>query len=496
MAVPGLLGKVGKAASEIVPGGLMDQIRAYHGSPHDFPAERLVRLPDGREEFIVGQPGMLPEIPSGAQVLQEFPYGRFRMEKMGTGEGAQAYGAGMYAAEAKKVAEEYKHSADWRTKTSKQMQYKVDGETVSPLNVEEDVLLNYAINNKAELAGIVAEHKNMAELSKNKSQEYFSRSKNETGEEAARLQRMAKRSEQSAKDWQNLANFGEKLKSANVSPATGKMYELDINAKPEELLDWDKPLSEQSETVRKALLSDESIKDAITKRQDQINRMRRENIQDDFGVSGLSTDLSGQDLYNLVGGVKGVDSFGFPKGNKTAAQNATEELNKLGIKGIRYKDAMSRGAEGGTNNFVVFDPNIIEIARKYGIPVPAAAAMLAGGLTPDRAAQAALAGQMSPAGLMQATGGFTQASQALRQAEQNRRMPAMRGEMSGPQTAIQRGAFDVGMAADRAGLGGTAGAYMNVSQGVRPGLIDAILSGVELSDAIGPTQLGQGLLSR
>jgi len=136
-------------------------------------------------------------------------------------------------------------------------------------------------------------------------------------------------------------------------------------------------------------------------------------------------------------------------------------------------------------------------STNYAAP---ATAVGAGGLlaamTPDRAAQAAMAGQMSPAELMRQTGGFMQANQALRQAEQNRLMPAMRGEMSGPQTAIQRGAFDVGMAADRMGLGGTSGAYMNVAQGARPGLIDAILSGVELYDPIGSTQLGQGLLSR
>jgi hypothetical protein len=29
------------------------------------------------------------------------------------------------------------------------------------------------------------------------------------------------------------------------------MYEVDIDANPDELLDWDKPLSEQSELVRK-----------------------------------------------------------------------------------------------------------------------------------------------------------------------------------------------------------------------------------------------------
>jgi hypothetical protein len=35
--------------------------------------------------------------------------------------------------------------------------------------------------------------------------------------------------------------------------------------------------------------------------------------------------------------------------------------------GIRYLDQGSRGAGEGTHNYVVFDPGIIEILRKYGL---------------------------------------------------------------------------------------------------------------------------------
>jgi hypothetical protein len=53
-------------------------IRLYHGSPADFPAE----------------PG--------------HPLGRFRDDKIGTGEGAQAYAYGHYGAEAEPVARGYR----------------------------------------------------------------------------------------------------------------------------------------------------------------------------------------------------------------------------------------------------------------------------------------------------------------------------------------------------------------------------------------------------
>ena len=42
-------------------------------------------------------------------------------------------------------------------------------------------------------------------------------------------------------------------------------------------------------------------------------------------------------------------------------------MNELGIKGIRYLDAGSRG-QGGTSNFVVFDPKEVKILEKNGQP--------------------------------------------------------------------------------------------------------------------------------
>jgi hypothetical protein len=48
----------------------------------------------------------------------------------------------------------------------------------------------------------------------------------------------------------------------------------------------------------------------------------------------------------------------------------SERLNEAGIPGIRYLDQGSRGAGEGTRNYVVFQPEIIEILRRYGIAGP------------------------------------------------------------------------------------------------------------------------------
>ena len=46
---------------------------------------------------------------------------------------------------------------------------------------------------------------------------------------------------------------------------------------------------------------------------------------------------------------------------------ASAHLKALGIPGIKYLDAGSRGAGDGSRNYVVFDEKLIDIVRKYGL---------------------------------------------------------------------------------------------------------------------------------
>ena len=65
------------------------------------------------------------------------------------------------------------------------------------------------------------------------------------------------------------------------------------------------------------------------------------------------------------------DSLGDVRLNQ---ESAAKRLREAGILGIKYKDAGSRGTDAATQNFVVFDDNLINIVKKYGIA--GAAAML------------------------------------------------------------------------------------------------------------------------
>ena len=42
-------------------------------------------------------------------------------------------------------------------------------------------------------------------------------------------------------------------------------------------------------------------------------------------------------------------------------------MKSIGIRGIKFLDQWSRAAGKGTHNFVVFDPNDLEILRVLGI---------------------------------------------------------------------------------------------------------------------------------
>jgi hypothetical protein len=152
----------------------------------------------------------------------------------------------------------------------------------------------------------------------------------------------------------------EKLKNAKSKVKTtggGHMYEVDIDASPDELLDYDLPLSQQSETIQKAAIP------------------IMEKIQKLSPGSKLDPDMSGGALYKMYSEYRGKNP-----------EFASEGLKEVGIKGIKYADAQTRfSPKGRTNNYVMFDDKTVEIARKYGVSMPVAGAILAGTMTPEDA---------------------------------------------------------------------------------------------------------------
>jgi hypothetical protein len=125
----------------------------------------------------------------------------------------------------------------------------------------------------------------------------------------------------------------------------GHMYEVNIAANPDDFLDWDRPLSEQSEKVRGAVSSRMQPPDAFK----GPARTRAE-----AAATGDFSDIDGHSALTLLGG------YGDPSKASTA-------LREAGIPGIRYLDQGSRTAGDGSRNYVVFDENLINIMRKYAM---------------------------------------------------------------------------------------------------------------------------------
>jgi len=269
--------KAGQALeSYMVNQGLLQPLTAYHGTPHNI-------------------------------------QGKFDINKVGTGEGAQAFGHGMYFAENPSVAEGYqKNLGRW-----------IDRIRIGDTEMSVfDAMSKYA----------------------------------DEGANAAKvLERMKTKGQLSIDQYNNMIQdvvipeirTNAKIlqeKWGDVEGLAGNLYKVDIpDAYIPTMMDYDKPLGQQNAIVKKAL---NEIKKQITP------EMKME-LGGDMNLL-FGKDITPVQFLNTMEIIHPTGGVGI--GEKM--------LNDLGVKGIRYKDAMSRGADEGTSNFVVFDPTDVKILEK------------------------------------------------------------------------------------------------------------------------------------
>ena len=279
LPIPGAAKKGIKAAAKgakslaVKPRG----ITAYHGSPHSFD--------------------------------------RFDMSKIGTGEGAQAYGHGLYFAENEDVAQTYR-----------------DALTKGAMDSTELKKIGLSPNDRAHAMT-------------------FARTTNNLFPEVA------------ARDF---ANYSGKELTPDLIEAfrktmdvpKGSMYQVRIDADPADFLDYDAPLIGQPQRVR------EGVARAMSRGDDLLSDLFGDlSDPNAMQLAGLFPKSSGAQVYNTI----------------TASDRAaaTQALREAGIPGIKYLDQGSRGAGDGTRNYVVFDDKLISILKKYGwapgMAIPAAA---------------------------------------------------------------------------------------------------------------------------
>lgn len=280
-------GPVAKVAERAAEKG----IRAFHGSPHSFD--------------------------------------RFDMSKIGTGEGAQAYGHGLYFAENEGVARSY------RAKLSGSGEFlSVDGQPYDYNNLYHRVAAMVHVD------GLSPDeiYRRYTKIARNDKNRMFR-------DEAREIARIAK--------------SGQVPTLTRKAP--GHMYEVNIKANPDDFLDWDKPLSQQSEKVRALFPNLPPETQGMELYRAAQGLAARERPQ-----------LTGDRVRDFIS--QGWHDAGATTGTKRGSSE--QFLKDQGVPGIRYLDQGSRSAGEGTQNYVVFDDALIEIIRKYGLLPPA----LAGGV--------------------------------------------------------------------------------------------------------------------
>ena len=143
----------------------------------------------------------------------------------------------------------------------------------------------------------------------------------------------------------------------------GMLYQVDI-PEDEELLQYDKPLSQQSEFVQKALESAGFTVEDMA----EYDRQLLAALEFDAPVPAEMKDYTGEQIYNIISKAVGratpfgreiVNAVGLDIYGDIAGYSndhvASLYLNSLGIPGLRYLDRGSRRKGEGDHNYVIWD---------------------------------------------------------------------------------------------------------------------------------------------
>ena len=237
--------------------------------------------------------------PTGMTVWHGSPYkfAKFDASKIGTGEGAQAFGHGLYVAENPKVAKQY-------------------AENVKDLSS----IAEY--NAKLNRLSKVMEEDNAGAYRKFKSQ----------------------KGEQAAKEYDDLME--QKLQKVK---GPGNLYKIDLPDKHiDKMLDWDQTLINQPKHVIEAIKDVPHGQTGFTYGDivESIKAAPYLNDPKDYPWA----HPTGKQIYENFASSPTI-------GNKAQGQiEASNVLGQKGIPGIKYFDENSRTFNQGTRNFVVF-PN-------------------------------------------------------------------------------------------------------------------------------------------
>jgi hypothetical protein len=263
---------------------------------------------------------------------------RFDISKIGTGEGEQAFGHGLYFASRKDVAAGYRNAL-----SEKLVGGRPVGELNAPDLVRRQLRWIGEDGSPSSLGDAAQKVRGFASA-----YEQYARRMRGSALAAERAEHMAK-----AAMLREAADWMEKNADLPIT-RTGNVYEVRIRTSPERLLDWDKPFSQQPQAVQSALLS--------VMEKAKVAHYGGDREQAAISMQAFRKNLQEFDDTGAMVQEQIVSALG--------QQGASTALREAGIDGIQYLDGGSRSAGSGSYNYVVFNDELIEIVRKYGfVPV-------------------------------------------------------------------------------------------------------------------------------
>lgn len=233
----------------------------------------------------------------------------FKLHRVGTGEGNQAYGWGMYFASQRDVAEQYREALLWR-----------HYDNLTPAD-EAGLRLSEANGNREEAISDLTHYM---------------------------------RREGVAPIRGHLQQVLEHLREGKENSTPGQLYRVEV-PEDNELLDYDKPYSQQPPEIQEALRR--TIEQAPQRTLDTYAVDSTQELADLL----LEDDPTGEQIYSDLSGIY------------AGSQLASLALNDNGIPGLRYLDGNSRSIGAGTHNFVIWDdalltPEAAQIEAQYSVP--------------------------------------------------------------------------------------------------------------------------------
>ena len=240
----------------------------------------------------------------------------FSLHAIGTGEGAQAYGWGIYFAGDREISEAYRRKLS-EPETVVSFPFGDDEKYISTNSgwlAEEH---GWELEGVEALAADILENEDIAGL-----RTKLAEAQEEEEDEIA----------VSGRDY-SVAEVQEALElidsgAIEIETRNGQLYSAEI-PENDALLDYDAPLSQQPEAVKSTL----------------EKAFAEQGKAEVFAEMLAEDNVRGEDLYNALA--------------DEGPQAASELLLKHGIPGLRYLDGNSRADGEGSHNFVIWDEDLL-----------------------------------------------------------------------------------------------------------------------------------------